>query len=254
MRDKIKMLIIEYISNYPNEEGTETKWQEPLIAFAKADDKDFLKLKELISPTHALPKDFLDDAKTVISYFVPFEENVVKSNIEGKDASRAWAVAYIETNKLILDIAKYMKTQLNSMGYNSVVIPATHNFDKEKLISDWSHRHIAYFSGLGSFGLNNMLITEKGCCGRVGSFVTNLEIEPSEKVMKEYCLYKYNGSCKKCVDRCVTDALSTDYYDRHKCYEVCLHNDKLYPDLSVSDVCGKCLVGIPCSFKNPVRK
>ncbi len=253
MKDKIEKLITEYIMNYPTIKGTETKWKYPIIAFAKADDENFMELKKVVSPTHALPTDFLEDAKTVVSYFIPFEENVVKSNIKGKNASRAWAVAYIETNKLILDIAEYMKDELNKIGCDSVIIPATHNFNKEKLISDWSHRHIAYFSGLGSFGINNMLITEKGCCGRVGSFITNLEVKTCENKIKEYCLYKYNGSCKKCLDRCVADAISIEDFNRHKCYEICIYNNKLYPELGVSDVCGKCLVGVPCSFKNPVK-
>ena len=53
---------------------------------------------------------------------------------------------------------------------------ATHNFDEAKLVSYWSQKHVAYMAGLGKFGLHHMIITEKGCCGRLGSIVTNAKI------------------------------------------------------------------------------
>ena len=55
----------------------------------------------------------------------------------------------------------------------------------KNLISDWSHRHVAVIAGLGKFGLNNMLITDNGCCGRVGSFITDLKIEPTKRKMEK---------------------------------------------------------------------
>lgn len=251
---KIEGILKEFVNKYPEEHKVQTKWGEPLVAFADAADRRFLKLKKTISPSHALPTDFLKDAKTVISYFIPFSESTVKSNIGGRESSRQWAEAYIDTNQLILDINKHLKNELARIGYESVIIPATHNFDKCKLISDWSHRHVAAIAGLGGFGLNNMLITEKGCCGRVGSMVTNLKITPMMNNKKEYCLYKYNGSCKTCIKRCVNNALDIGEFKREKCYEMCLYNDSIFSDMNLTDVCGKCMVGVPCSFVNPVRK
>lgn len=254
MRDKIENHIKQYVQQYPQIKNVQTKWQEPLVAFADAEDPMFAQLKQLISPSHALPKDFLPSAKTVVAYFIPFAENIVKENIAGREAAKSWAIAYIETNQLIFDLNTFMQNELSQANYNSTIIPATHNFDKQKLISDWSHRHVAYIAGLGTFGLNNMLITEKGCCGRVGSLVTDIEIAPTPRLQKEYCLYKHNGSCQKCVKRCVNDALKVDSFDRHKCYEMLLDNDRRYDDLGLTDVCGKCVVDLPCSRSNPVKK
>ena len=98
-----------------------------------------------------------------------------------------------------------------------------------------------------------MLITDKGCCGRIGSFITDLKIEPTKRKNKENCLYRHMNTCKKCVDRCVNDALKIDSFDRHKCYEMCLYNDKFHSDEGLADVCGKCLVNVPCSMTNPVK-
>jgi epoxyqueuosine reductase QueG len=162
-------------------------------------------------------------------------------------------VDYIETNRLILDLNGYLRDELEKMGFRTAILPATHNFDSERLISDWSHRHIARIAGLGSFGLNNMLIIEKGCCGRLGSIVTTLEITPDLREPVEYCLFKNNGSCRKCVDKCVGKALAAAGFNRKTCYDRCLENANQYRELGLADVCGKCLVGLACSTRNPVK-
>lgn len=249
----MKKLIIDYVKGYQQEKGTQTRWGEPLIAFADANDKRFQELKEIVSPTHALPQDFLPAARTVIAYFLPFEKSILVSNIKGEYSSKEWAVAYIETNQLISELNNQIKTECAKLGYQSTIIPATHNFDEERLISDWSHRHVAYIAGLGKFGLNNMLITAKGCGGRVGSVVTDREIIPTPIETGEYCLYKAKGTCKQCVQRCVGDALKIDSFDRKKCYGILLANDRRNPDLGLVDVCGKCVVNLPCTFVNPVK-
>lgn len=254
MKKKIKQLITQYVMEYAKKDEITTEWKEPIVKCAAANDEMFPELKEIVSSTHALPQDFLDDAKTVISYFLPFAESVANSNIEGKYSSEEWAKAYIETNDLIFELNNHIKEKLNDLDYESTIIPATHNFDKERLISDWSHRHVAYIAGLGKFGINNMLITDKGCCGRIGSIVTNLKIEPTERTDEEYCLYKSKEICKKCVQRCVADALKVDSFAGDKCHEILTENDELRPELGLSDVCGKCSVGLPCSFTNPVEE
>jgi epoxyqueuosine reductase QueG len=253
MNNQIETIIKEFLENYCKTKDVQTKWKEPLITYADARDKMFYWLKEAISPSHHMPTDFLPEAKTVVAYFIPFDEAIIKSNIGNKESSKLWVMAYIETNQLILDLNTFIKEQLHKLGYRSNIIPATHNFDEKRLMSDWSHRHVAIIAGLGKVGLNNMLITEKGCCGRIGSFVTDLYIEPTKRNNSESCLYKYAKICKKCVDRCVNNALKVDSFDRHKCYEMCLYNDKFHSDIGLSDVCGKCLVDVPCSTKNPIR-
>jgi hypothetical protein len=55
---------------------------------------------------------------------------------------------------------------LEDRNYRVTTTPATHNFDAKRLISNWSHRHAGYIAGSGKFGLNNMITTERGCCGK----------------------------------------------------------------------------------------
>jgi epoxyqueuosine reductase QueG len=253
MREKIERRVEGFVREYPVQNRTCTEWDSPLVGFAGASDPLCAGLKGWVSETHILPGDLRADGRTVIVYFIPFNRKTVLSNQRGKRASVEWAAAYIETNRLLVELGQHLSAALEKEGFQSALVPPTHHFDKQRLVSNWSHRHLAWIAGLGTFGLNRMLITEKGCCGRLGSLVTNAIIEPKPRPKKEFCLFKYDGSCKKCVDRCAYGALKIDSYDRKRCYEVCLINAETHAPLGLADVCGKCVSGVPCSFKNPIR-
>ena len=150
LEEKTVEWIRDYVKCYPAAKKTTARWEEPLIAYADAGDPRFFRLKEIISPSHALPADLLGDAKSIITYFLPFDESITRGNIAGREASKEWAVTYIETNQLILDLNRHISRELAKEGYETAIIPATHNFDEKKLISDWSHRHAAQIGGLGN--------------------------------------------------------------------------------------------------------
>lgn len=249
----METLLKEYIRDYGMFKTVQTKWQEPLIGYADAKDQLFYQYKEVIGSTYVTPDELLKGAKTVIAYFIPFHEDIVKSNLEGRGSSRAWAIAYEETNQLIFDLNEYIKGELQKAGYEATVNTKFQKYDRVRLTSDWSQRHAAFVTGLGKFGLNNMFITEKGCTGRIGTIVTNMYIPPTKREEGEYCLYKTKNSCKKCIARCVVDALKEDSYDRKKCNEMCEENAKLHEEVGHEGSCGKCLAGVPCSFGIPGR-
>ncbi len=254
MQEILSSLINSVVHNYSDLHQCQSNWEAPSIAWARADDPLFLDLKRVVSPSHALPQDLLPQARTVMVYFLPLARDISRSNRHGKLASVQWSMAYAETNRLIMDINLIVKQELEKYGYNSTLLPPTHNFDQEKLISDWSHRHVAYIAGLGTFGINQMLITERGCTGRLGSIIMDVELPPTPRPDYEYCLYKYDGSCQLCVERCPYQALTLDHFDRQRCYQVLLYNDHFYPEDLIVDACGKCCVGLPCSFINPRAK
>ena len=247
----ITEIIKETLKSYWGEEKGDYPWREPLAAAADADDPLFHELKKAVSPTHFLPTDLLADARSVICFFLPFTKEVSESNRKERLASTRWARAYIETNRTIAEISKKIAEALKDRGHESATVPATHNFLPEKCISDWSHRHAAYIAGLGTFGINNMLITSSGCAGRFGSLITTLKMEPSIRPEREYCLYKSNGTCGVCVKQCPTGALTFKSFHRFTCYEMLLENDRHHNMEEEADVCGKCVVGLPCSLKAP---
>lgn len=252
MKKNLEKLVIEYVAAYSKMAETETTWRQPIFGTADAKNIEFLTLKKSVRETHVLPTDLLASAESIIAYFLPFDESVAKSNVEGYYASREWALAYIETNTLIADLNTYIIKHLQSLGYQATAIPATHNFDEVTLMSDWSHRHVAAFAGIGKFGLNNMLITESGCAGRIGTIITSLSLEPSQVSDEEKCLYYKNATCGVCVKKCPKDAFEKGY-DRSKCYELLLENDAYHDALGLVDVCGKCCVALPCTYKNPCK-
>ena len=252
LKEEIGHWINRFVIEYQKRPNILTKWKVPIIGYANADDILFLKLKQIISNTHCHPKELLENAHTVLVYFIPFKKQIVLSNQGSKVSSNEWAHAYVETNNLIAELNAFLKENLMLKGFDVRVMPATHNFNEKELISDWSHKHVGYIAGLGDFGLHQMLITDKGCCGRLGSIITSAIIKPTKRSEKKYCLYQYNKSCVKCVDNCVFNALKKELFDRQKCYEICLENASLYSELGLVDVCGKCVSVVPCSFKNPV--
>lgn len=253
--DWLTMLIKGYVNNYPQLNNTKTAWEEPLVAFADAGDPMFMELRDQVGPAHLLPQDLLPGAKSVICYFLPFDRQIGRSNKPGEACSDRWAFAYLETNQLIQELNSHIQGELIQKGYQAAVTPATHNFDEKTLLSNWSHRHIAVIAGLGTIGLNRMLITEKGCCGRLGSLATDLPLNPTPRSSAvSACLYLYNESCLQCIKNCPQGALQEKHFDRHQCYELLLQNTQTHKEKGYADTCGKCVSHVPCSFTNPVKK
>ncbi|MDR1242786.1 MAG: epoxyqueuosine reductase [Deltaproteobacteria bacterium] len=254
MYKKIEKTIIDVINEYkPN--NIFDFWKEAIVKTISANNKLFNTLKQYVSDEHFMPNDILMDAKSVIVYFIPFTEQIIMSNMKGISASREWALAYIKTNDLITKINNELENLMWSNNFSVGKLPATHNFDEKTLMSNWSHRHIAYIAGLGTFGLNNMLITESGCCGRLGSIVTNYDFGDYAEIdeRKEKCLHKITGGCGLCQKKCINAAYENQMFNRKKCYEKCLENAEYYKMIGHADACGKCLVGLPCSMQDPSK-
>jgi len=256
--ENLKILIETYVSSYPEKTGDRNIWRTPLVATAVADDR-FNILPEIAAGDHALPQDLLDSAKSVIVFFVPFVKALGAENHKGDIPCRNWGLAYESTNRLINTLCQHVHQSLEKHGCKSALIPATHNFDHERLVSRWSHKHLGYIAGLGRFGVNAQLITPLGCSGRLGSLVTDAEFGNTPLVKeKELCLHKNGHKCFICVKRCPVGAVSESGIDRKLCWERLKSNlgetEELAGLEQTTHVCGKCQVIVPCSFKIPKGK
>ena len=252
-KQNLATLITNTIKETVTNAETVTQYREPLVAFADADNPRFAELRQVAEATHMLPEDLVPGARSVVSFFLPFAEDVVNANAVSRTmVAREWAVAYVETNVLIGQITQKLVETLGKLNIRASAEPATNNFDPVTLISQWSHKSVAVIAGLGSFGLHHMVITDAGCAGRFGSLVLDAELPPSQLPEKERCLYFHDGSCRECVDRCPVGALSIEGgIDKQLCWKRCLGIAKLYKDVGLAEVCGKCAIG-PCSFKSAV--
>lgn len=252
---ELVQLIVDTVRHEVMEADTVTPYRDPLVGFADAYDPRFDELRRVADPRHMMPADLLPGARSVVSFFVPFDPQVVEANAREQAAvAEEWAVAYVETNDLIGQITDRLIELLAAYGVRASAEPATGNFDIESLTSRWSHKSVAVIAGLGSFGLHQMIITEAGCAGRLGSLVTDVELRSRPLPAKERCLHFHDGSCGECVRRCPVNALSKNSdIDRERCWSRCLEVAEEYAHLGVAQACGKCAIG-PCSFEAAVQR
>ena len=143
---------------------------EPIFAFGDADDKDFnlLKTPSAIGEHFILPKDWLPRANTVISYFLPFTDDVIKSNRKDEYwPSNEWLHGRIEGQVFIKEFSIHLYKKLVESGYESIVPALDSRFrstTKEEIgfnsfSSNWSERHVGFVCGIGTFGLSGGIIT-----------------------------------------------------------------------------------------------
>ena len=245
----IRAQIVSLIKNEVLESGHDEYFREPLVGFAAADDPLFSRLKEIVGPQHIHPVDLLPEAKTVVSFFIPFSSHVVSSNRKSAEVAPEWAKSYLEANILINKISEKVIQMLTEKGVRGATIKATHTYDEKTLISTWSHRSAAFISGLGRFGRNRILITPVGGAGRYGSVIISEEIAPDLRPEEEFCLNLKEGKCLFCINNCPTKALTLEGIDRHRCHDHLLEvrNEFSSMGLPGCDACGKCVVG-PCAI------
>jgi epoxyqueuosine reductase len=254
--DDLSRWLIDYVDGYPKKYDQIPIWRTPLMACTPADDR-FQRLREITVFDHALPQDLLSGARTVVVWFIPFKPHLQLDNTGGQRPALSWGRAYPSTNEMIDRAGHAMKAMIEDAGGKAALTPATHNFDKKRLVSLWSHKHLGHLIGLGRYGTNCQLITPAGCSGRMGSLVTDLDLGDHPLVTAaELCLVKAGKTCGKCVEACPIDALSENGLDRAACYGRLQENYRLLmaPDglPETTHVCAKCQVGMPCSLTSPL--
>jgi epoxyqueuosine reductase QueG len=237
-------------------------YEEPLFAFGAADDDMFNKLKspEAIGPHFILPKEWLPNAKTVISFFLPFTDCVVESNAcDMKRPSPEWLNARFEGQTCLNQLTLSLKSKLEESGAKAVIPSMDERFwssteesEVDGIIhpafsSVWSERHIGFVCGLGTLGLSKNLITERGTCGRFGSLVTDA-VFPTD-VRRYTKIYEYCTYCGLCVRNCPANAISIEDGKNHeKCWKFLM---RVLEENRPRYGCGKCQVSVPCMRKIP---
>lgn len=233
-------------------------YDDPIFAFGSADDPMWETLKDpkVVSPEFMAPKEWLDDAKTVITWFLPFADRVKQSNIDCDVPSPLWRHGRVEGEELNVALRWFICGLLNQYHAVSPMIDRRWK-QLGPYCSNWSERHAAYICGLGTFCYSRGLITRKGVAGRFGSVITTLEIEPDKR---EYTgLTEWCTECGLCAQNCPAGAIDLtkpplEAKDQIKCAtylgettEECGpidHTKKRYG-------CGKCQTGVPCMSCRP---
>ncbi|MHC1720275.1 MAG: tRNA epoxyqueuosine(34) reductase QueG [Clostridiaceae bacterium] len=134
---------------------------------------------------------YMEDGKTVVSIAFPYFHGM-ECNSGGKAFFSKYTLG-MDYHRALPEYLKKICDHIKSLGGK-----AEYFTDSNAL----PERYIAYQSGIGFMGKNNMLITKKyGSYVFLGEIITNLEIE-TDKPMEIGC-----GSCSICLDACPTDSL-----------------------------------------------
>ena len=251
MEQELAAVIRQQISDDVLSRNSRGFYRPPLVGFSAADDPLYRRIKSVVGPWHKYPQEVLPAAVTVVSFFIPYTKKVVDSNRRSwPQPGRYWVEAYHACNCLIDDISHRVAKLLRRQGFQAKPMASINDFDPVNIVASWSHRSAAYIAGLGSFGLNRMLITEKGCAGRFGSVLTSARIAPTPRSAPRYCPAVAGGACDFCIKNCPIQALSSDPtqdLQRRACYDQCLLPSPYRPEGASADCCGKCAVG-PCAY------
>lgn len=267
--DEIRRFVLEAAgSRFPETE--EPYFDEPIVGFAAADDHLFIEYKSVIGDFHLTPLELVRSdggtawiPRTVVCWVLPISEATRISNrSETLYPSRAWARTRSHGEAFNAALRRHLVSYLSDAGFHAVA-PQLHPAWQEYpdtpvgVASSWSERHAAYAAGLGTFSLNDALITQRGIAHRLGSVITDLPLEPSARSYPNHlsnCLFYRNGSCGACIGRCPVGALSRSGHDKPICREhVYGTAPKAVGELfNVPNTgCGLCQTDVPCESRIP---
>lgn len=269
VRAEITCFMAESLANRL-EGGDSPYFDLPLIGFAALDDPLFTSYKEIIGDFHLTPQELFcatfgeEVAKgTVICWILPIAEAARKSNRQQKKyPSREWSLTRTHGEALNGMLRRYLTAWLTTQGARAVAPQFTKQWRElpqtpKGRASTWSERHAAYAAGLGTFSLNDGLITAKGIAHRCGSIITDLVLPPSPRSNKGYaanCLYFRDGSCGVCINRCPVGALSFAGHDKERCCEYVYTTvpAAVAAEYGVTATgCGLCQTMVPCETSIP---
>lgn len=225
--------------------GRPDLFRAPIFAYSDAADPRYHELKTLIGPWHLDPAELMPDARSVISYFVPFTKEVARAPRAAAHGAPVWGEAYLVINDGFDRIGESVGGYLAAEGFAAHPISGTHTYDPKDLRSMWSHRSAAAIAGLGTFGANRLLITARGSAGRFCTILTDAPLAPSCATAPPRCPYE-EGRCGACFRACPVGALRPGAFDRFVCHDdVLLRNAEALKGLGFCDVCGKCIAVCP---------
>ena len=268
----------EEISRFVKESpyNTLTGWEEPyfdkpLVGYASASDPIFTLYKEIIGDFHLTPAEFFEKTfsvgltkGTVICWILPISRRGREGNrAEVQYPSLEWARTRIHGEAYNDKLREHLVAFLASRGHRAVAPMISRVWERFEstpvgIASSWSERHAAYAAGLGTFSLNDGLITERGIAHRCGSLITDLLLTPSPVPVQSHtanCLFCREGICGRCIGRCPAGAITKTGHHKEKCrqyvYETIPSEVGNRYDVEGVGFCGLCQTNVPCEESIP---
>ena len=110
---------------------------------------------------------------------------------------------YETVNWALQIVSHQIAYRLSELGHDVMPCPVTYydgslSSTVPGYFAPFSHRHAAVAAGLGTFGLNNLVLSPQfGPRNRFNSVITTAELEPSDMLEEPVCL---GESCRVCLD------------------------------------------------------
>jgi epoxyqueuosine reductase len=276
----LESVIKDFCSCSPeNSLGNETDekaWDKPHIGFSSGADPLYQRLKEDIGQFYLTPLETFQQAfpntqtspgeLTVISWILPQTEATKADNRrETAYPAERWVRSKQHGEAFNSSLRRHVVEVLRQSSVEAVA-PFLAPFwsmqvsERYGLASNWSERHAAHVSGLGTFGLCDGLITPLGKAMRCGSVVARILLPPTVRPYTdhhEYCLHFSRGTCGKCIKRCPVGAITEQGHDKGKCFDYL--RQFLTPYVKnrfglETDACGLCQTGTPCESRIPLKE
>jgi ferredoxin len=272
--DELVNLIEAFVGDSPDNrhpDGSGPLFDSPLVGFAAADDPLFQRYREIIGPFHRTPREVLAEvfgrqvpaSGTVVVWVLPItRETRVSNRGETTFPSRPWALTRQQGEGFNSLLRRRVVAHLGDGGHLAaapLLTPGWRTLTDPRvgLASTWSERHAAYAAGLGTFSLNDALITPRGIAHRLGSVVTDLVIPPTPRPHPDrghHCLFLRRGSCGVCIRRCPVGAITTEGHDKERCRRHVYGTvvEAVGQRYGVAEAgCGLCQTAVPCEERIP---
>ncbi len=233
----------EAIDEYESENDCKGMYQDPIIAYHDAKDPAFDTFYRMGICKH--PAEIYRPGNTLVLFFLPYREDIVKSNIGGSSVSEQWLTAYKKGTGLIMRINRAIRNTLESRGRLVSCLNTPIDWNEKKAAEEWSFKLASYLAGMGEFSTAGSFVTSKGCGGRFSGIITDevlYEQKPQVLSPPEYedmiAEIKKAVLCENLpVAACPCGAISENGIDRFKCQRYCKTLNEYVPS---ADVCGKC--------------
>lgn len=273
----ITSFIKDYVATSPNNSirnvENERAWDEPLVGFSSGADPIYQFFKDDIGSFYWTPVEAFKliypettvkpDELSVIAFVLPHTDAIKADLRKKKDIpSEKWIRARFYGGKFIEELNKHVADTLTKSGYPAVAPTNSpiNNSKKYGWVAQWSERHAAYASGLGTFGLCDGLITPVGKAIRCGSVVAQIKVPPTQRPYTDhhaYCLHYAKGACGMCINRCPAGSVTKSGHDKTACANQCM-TTSAYAEKQLglpkgAYGCGFCQTGVPCESKIPVK-
>jgi epoxyqueuosine reductase QueG len=253
----------------------EKAWNSPLIGFAAGDDPLFASYKDLIGEFYWTPAEIMqltypgesfdEHQLSVICWILPQTEKTLEDQRrESRLPASRWVHSRYYGEKFNEYLRAVVMATFAAAGIKGAAPAISESFGYRQsknfgIASNWSERHTAFVAGLGTFGLSDGFITERGKAVRIGSVVINARIEADIRKYSSHtanCLWYAKGTCGVCIRRCPVDAISAQGHDKKACFDyirgVTAPYSKQVLGAYETTPCGLCQAKVPCERRNPI--